>query len=85
MIIAEDMIQPEGFNIAEKCYPGIWVYPLPGDEPVEDLINLSHPYLAEAVQANTHDISAIYTYVGGRKGAEQKILDFLESLKGKDI
>lgn len=44
LIIAEDMVQPAGFNISEKCYPGLWVHTsIPYVK--EDLINVSHPFL----------------------------------------
>lgn len=82
LIIAEDLIQPEGFAIAEECYPGIWVHSGHDDVQVE-MIPVSHPFLAEATNASSIDISAIYTYVGGREGAETMISDLIEKLHSK--
>lgn len=84
LIIAEDYITNEGFSIAEKCYPGVWVT-MNIDIVEAELIPVSHPYLSDAKQADSHDVSNIYSYVGGRKGAEQLLQKFIEEAKQKGI
>lgn len=84
LIIAEDCLAKEGFSIAEECYPGIWVT-MNLDVVEVELIPVSHPYLSDAKQANSHDISDIYSYVGGRKGAEQMLQRLIEEMTEKGI
>lgn len=84
LIIVVDYHSDEGYTIAEKCYPGIWVS-TSLDVVDTELLPESHPYFQEAVPASTYDISDILTYVGGRKGAEKMLMEFIEKVRQDGI
>lgn len=79
LIVAIELIQPEGFNIVEKCYPAIWF--TVGYEPKIEMVPVSHPFFSDADKAPNWDLGHAIEHLGGRDKLESMITSLLQELK----
>lgn len=81
LVIAEDMIQPEGVSIAEECYPGFWSFGH-GSEPKFEMIPVSHDFFDDAEKVSNLYLGRSIEYSDmTKKEIENEFIDMISKIK----
>lgn len=83
LVISEDMKQPEGFTIAEECYPGFWSFGH-NSEPQFEMIPVSHEFLGGAEPVGNFELGRAIEYSKmSRKEIQQEFQNMIEKINAE--
>lgn len=84
LIVFPELARPQGFSIAEKCEPGVWIWGGVNDTLAE-MVPVTHPFYSGAIEitANPEKVLGVHPFEmveGGRATLERMARELVEKL-----